>query len=197
MLQVQLCAWSTGNIRLFQPDLRAVTAAALEEPGPNPGVLVKSGSCHNRLLCRLQNWGIKWGSFYWFKWVSYQASIVLSQRINHYREFISEFAFFVFFSRIKQEQTAISFKCIYYSSLFTKFYDGLKTTAYISSYSMPFCSLSVFWNSRFMFRCDRPWKSQGNKCSLSKDTDKYLANVHFSPQFAVNNLICNFAASFL
>jgi len=26
---------------VFQPDLRAVTAVALDEPGPNPGVLVK------------------------------------------------------------------------------------------------------------------------------------------------------------
>lgn len=41
MLQVHLCARSLRNIRLFQPDFRAVTAIAQEEPGLNPGGLVK------------------------------------------------------------------------------------------------------------------------------------------------------------
>lgn len=41
MLQVHLCAGSPGNTGLFEPDLRFVTAAALEEAGPNPGELVK------------------------------------------------------------------------------------------------------------------------------------------------------------
>lgn len=41
VLQVHLCAGSPGNTGLFEPDLRFVTAAALEEAGPNPGELVK------------------------------------------------------------------------------------------------------------------------------------------------------------
>lgn len=41
VLQVHLCAGSPGNTKLFQPDLRAITASALEETGPNPGELVK------------------------------------------------------------------------------------------------------------------------------------------------------------
>lgn len=41
MLQVHLCARSPESIRLIQPDFRAVAAIAREEPGLNPGGLVK------------------------------------------------------------------------------------------------------------------------------------------------------------
>lgn len=170
MLQVHLCACSTGNSSLCQPDLGAVTAVALEVPAQNPGVLVKVAAAITDFCV-----GYKLGVFL-LSPVSFAASPQCSVSKNKPLQSTHRWICF-FLARIKQEQLIISFKCIYNSISFIM---GFKPTAYISLYSVPICSLQVLWNSHFMLRCDWPWKSQGKTCSLSKDVDKCLANVHFS-----------------